>query len=382
MGLSPTSGLGGAGLGGAGVGGAGISKAAAAPAYVGPLDLVPGAVVAYSAARALSADMLGQDALTIIRDSDDASNTYSYDATTGEVDSAAIETFIGSTFNQTGETTEFSQDITLVSATGVKVGQRITGTGIPTDTVVIDISLAPVISISNAATASNSGVTLTFSRRGAISSLTDNSGNAKTATMATANQRPQFVASSFGTKPGMFFARALQQLLTTASITLPDGEYTTFIVAKDASDVYAIGINATAYSGAGEIFSVYTSDSAAEGNNWLASSDGEVATGAGGLATQIGADDPNGNIFDTAFEFGSSSFRMNGQARTSNTNFDRGIPGSISGAFAIGSIDAVDTSQTFTGYMVEILVYSGIMSDANRLAIRQNIATFYGITLS
>lgn len=63
------------------------------PAYVGPLDLVPGAVVAYSSARALSAAMCGQNGYTLFNGTD--TQAFAYNASTGLIDAAAIATFIG-----------------------------------------------------------------------------------------------------------------------------------------------------------------------------------------------------------------------------------------------------------------------------------------------
>jgi len=64
------------------------------PSYTGPLDVVPGAVVAYGQ-RAMAAANLGSPVYTIRRDSDDATQAFNSDATTGAVDPAAIAAFIG-----------------------------------------------------------------------------------------------------------------------------------------------------------------------------------------------------------------------------------------------------------------------------------------------
>lgn len=60
----------------------------ASPAYVGPLDLVPGAVVAYSL-RALSAAWRGQNVARLRRSSDNATMDFAADAVTGDFPSAA-----------------------------------------------------------------------------------------------------------------------------------------------------------------------------------------------------------------------------------------------------------------------------------------------------
>lgn len=88
-----SAGLGAAGIGGAGIGTGGLVKTYGS-AYVGPLDLVPGAVIAYDQ-RAPSADYLGQLYAKIRRDSDDATQSFNFDADTGEAPIAAIEAFYG-----------------------------------------------------------------------------------------------------------------------------------------------------------------------------------------------------------------------------------------------------------------------------------------------
>ena len=94
MTISPLAGIGSTGLSPVtGVGGAGLS-ASPASAYEGPLDLVPGAVVAYSV-RALSASLLGQNIFRLRRTSDDAEMDFAADATTGEAPVASITTFLG-----------------------------------------------------------------------------------------------------------------------------------------------------------------------------------------------------------------------------------------------------------------------------------------------
>ena len=64
----------------------------APPSYVGPLDLVPGAVVAYSQ-RAMAAAWVS-NAITIRRDSDDATQSFAT-TTNNAVDAAAVIAFLG-----------------------------------------------------------------------------------------------------------------------------------------------------------------------------------------------------------------------------------------------------------------------------------------------
>lgn len=82
--------------------------------------------------------------------------------------SAKVENFYGAhcfggPVTPTGTTTNTNFTITSMSSNaGIVVGMSISGTGIPASSVVASIDSATQITISKAATASNSGVTLTF----------------------------------------------------------------------------------------------------------------------------------------------------------------------------------------------------------------------------
>lgn len=62
--------------------------------YTGPLDIVSGAVIAYGQ-RALSSAMRGQPLYTLRRDSDDTTQEFSSDATTGDAPVSAMSAFVG-----------------------------------------------------------------------------------------------------------------------------------------------------------------------------------------------------------------------------------------------------------------------------------------------
>lgn len=81
-----------------------------------------------------------------------------------DVDSATPTLYSTTGFSYTGNTTIGSFDITGLSSTvGITNGMVVTGTGIPTGTVVTNPTLSPSsIEVSNAATSNNSGVTINF----------------------------------------------------------------------------------------------------------------------------------------------------------------------------------------------------------------------------
>lgn len=82
------------------------------------------------------------------------------------------------------------------------------------------------------------------------------------------------------------------------------------------------------------------------------------------------------HIFEAAWTFGSCSIRIDGTAISFTPDDVGGVPQTISLPLAIGG------DNQFLGSVVEVLLYPSVLSDANRLAIRQNIADAFGITLA
>lgn len=76
---------------------------------------------------------------------------------------ASTPTITQAAFTKTGDTTNGSNNIlNFANTTGLEIGQGISGTGIPASTTITAILSATSIQISNAATATNAGVTFTF----------------------------------------------------------------------------------------------------------------------------------------------------------------------------------------------------------------------------
>jgi hypothetical protein len=274
--------------------------------YTGPLDLVPGAVVAYSM-RAMTAGSTA-NAIRVRRSSDDAEQSFAL--VNNAVDTASVATFLGG---------------------------------------------------------SDPFVRTWF----------DLSGNSKDAGQATAANQPSWVSSGPNSKPSISWPAgpAVEKWLTTATdVTLPDGAYTVFVVMKGPDD-------------GGHIFSVATDDDSSyvelsANNSGVFTYEANDAANTGNVAkgvTDAVAFQTYG-LADVAWQFGSRNFRWNG-ATVSSTNNDSGgaIP-EIAYLLTIGGIRQ-PVSGDFDGEIVELLIYNGIMSDGNRLLLRQNIATYYGITL-
>lgn len=165
------------------------------PSYVGPLDLVPGAAsFAISASLALSVDFLGETVLVAKRDSDGTTMDSDADAVTGIAPQASIVAFAETTFNQTGDTEQDVADVVLVSGDGILPGQRVSGDGIQAGTIVAGI-VSNTVTLSLSATATASGVQLTFTRCARPDTVTDQSGNARDVSSPGITQEPVWDAS-------------------------------------------------------------------------------------------------------------------------------------------------------------------------------------------
>lgn len=146
--------------------------------YVGPMDLVSNIWFAASLGRAMGSTALGTPLCVLERDSDDATITPDSDPDTGLAPIATIEAFIPAGFTQTGDVVSGSDQVQLVSTTGVKVGQSISGLGIPAYTGVKTIVGGGVIQLSETATGNHAGATLTFGHILRCIDLKDQSENA------------------------------------------------------------------------------------------------------------------------------------------------------------------------------------------------------------
>jgi hypothetical protein len=326
----------------------------AAPSYEGPLDLVPGAAVAYGQ-RALSAARLGQPLFTLRRDIDDAELEFDADAVTGEAPVAAIAAWVGAAFTQTAATTIDSDVIVLVSSTGVHEGQPISGTGIQPGTIVLDVSEAPNIYISLPATATSGAVVLTFTRMATLAVWNDQSGNGEDlASLAPDNF---FYPTLQSGKPG-FQALTVNDIRASTTSSYPNSVATVFLVGSEDLEWYTT-----------------------VGDDYL-----DFSTGlSGGVFCNL-YNDPDGagiyidppaagvHLWDAAIEWGATNFRVDGATQAEIASNDGAAP----------PVALTETPMLRIGggkIFCESVIYPIRPSDPNRLAIGQNIATYYGITI-
>lgn len=199
---------------------------------------------------------------------------------------------------------------------------------------------------------------------GFASEWKDHSGNGYHVLAATNDDQPQFSASVTGGKPGLLSRVTLVSTLASvaADVTIASGAVTFFAVAKGVTytqfqpgDTPHIGTGASAYN--------YLVDGG--GNSAGAGYDGLV-------------DNTTFYLIDTAFEFGTNNYRKNGVTLTPGASYDNaGAPEAVQGTLRL----QVYPDDLEMGGLCEVLLYDGLLNDATRLAIRQNIAAYYGITL-
>jgi Alpha-L-arabinofuranosidase B, catalytic len=295
--------------------------------YTGPLDIVSGAVVAYGQ-RALSAAKRGSALYTIRRDSDDATHTYNSDATTGDAPAAAISSFIGG-------------------------------------------------------------------GNGFVATWTDQSGNGNDVAQATSANQPQWLSSfTGGSLPGLDFSVGGIRVLSGASpISLTSGGYSCFAVALMKDNLHGDELCGMNYENPGATgwfaWEMTVTPSITDYQYFVDIADGSGNRLGAFLQRLISSAVPLGSVvlYDAKLQGNADAsgqeIRFNGVSQTITLVGTAPAIGAISGIFNVGSDDILaNSSECFYGQIMELLIYDGLLSDADRLAIRQNIAAYYGITLS
>lgn len=297
------------------------------PAYSGPLDIVTGAVAAYSQ-RALSTANLGSPLYTIRRDSDDTTQSFSSDGTTGDAPVADITTFLGGA-------------------------------------------------------------------NGFIETWNDQSASAADASQATLSIQPSWVASANNSLPGIYFPNTggttpgpVFYLLSSNDLSFTSGGATVFAVVEVSSaNPYSNFIFATtnAVTNAGVDLVVPFGLPEAAGGFYcdIELNDGTEAAG-GDSAGPVASIPDQYALIEGAIAFGTWSIKVNGVALSQFDSSDTGALGAFNaGPITIGADGPAETlgADALLGTLQELIIYSGVVSDANRTLIRQNIATYYGITI-
>jgi hypothetical protein len=294
-----------------------IATITAAGAYQGPLDLVPGAVVGYSSARALSADMLGENGYMLRRDSDDAELAFAYDSETGLIDASAITAWAGgASFFKSWNDHAGSNAVVQATAAGQPAWD-----------------------------ASSVG-----SKPGVIFDSTSE----------------QFLA----TAGNVNFANGAFTIFIVCNIY--SGQDNHPLIAENAQESQAAGIlflytTAPGEEGGGIICS-------GDDENY------NNGNGFSGTFPQAKADSPIileavWNASTNILFINGESVAVSGLGYGSEN------PGSINARLAVGTSDAGTPTYFFEGEIVEIIPYPSVLTTEQRTTLRENIAAFYGITL-
>jgi hypothetical protein len=260
-------------------------------AYTGPLDLVPGAVVAYSM-RAMTAGSTA-NAIRLRESGGDTEQTFALANNT--VDLSAVSAFLGA----------------------------------------------------------NDGFSRTWF---------DQSGNGKDSTQTTAGFQPQWVTSVMNSRPGFISAGGSWDI---PELTFAGHGITVFAVIKTPGASAGNTIFAVEPTQSSDY--IYVEFASSSQCDFYDGTQGCGASYSGGL------DAATSYVADGAWEFGSHSLRFNGASQNQGSDFDSGVPDTITRVAALSPNSGVT--------ICELIVYDGKKSDADRLAVRQNIAAYYGLTL-
>jgi hypothetical protein len=212
----------------------------------------------------------------------------------------------------------------------------------------------------------------------------DQSGNGLDASQSTALSQPAWVASTSNGKPGLSFDGSL--FLVTNNISLPNSAFTIFALAKVE----------TVASGGGRIAGINGQDIGfPDGPDlWLeflgsgigleAGADGESFNSGNGGRYTLSPDAGTYYLFDTAWNDSSADLKANGAVLTKNSDYiyGDGNVGAINLPLVLGCDDPSSGGFGLQGQILEFYIFPAVLSSSDRTAIRQNIATYYGITLA
>lgn len=205
-----------------------------------------------------------------------------------------------------------------------------------------------------------------------LATWNDSSGNSRTLTGAS-GARPVYLTSGIGTRPALRFATA--DVMATADVSL-GAKFTLFAVQQwegtgSVSEVVAAQDDAGTPARHWQLQVKSSSQAAAIGFNSGAAAytDTAVSTPANATILEAVRTDSTIELFSNGVSDGNTL--VVGTAATPTT------------AITVGGRKATATTFTgfFNGKIARVILYAGVLSAADRLAIRQTLATRYGITL-
>lgn len=231
---------------------------------------------------------------------------------------------------------------------------------------------------------------------GFVAGWRDQSGGTSHVLQSTSANQPRWLANQFGSVPGVSFVKASEQRLSTiGNVTIPNGEYTVFVVqiaeqmtAGDQS--VAVGVNYDNFSSNNDPDIGVTNTSGGGGFGMSVtvdvSTDNEQTNNGGGTSDYI----PSGFastavVFDATWTgaFNSTTMSVNGDVKAIANDFGYDVTiGDIVGRLSVGAGDtSPGANRCYQGVLAEIILYPTVLSDLDRAAVRQNMAAAYGIVL-
>lgn len=194
----------------------------------------------------------------------------------------------------------------------------------------------------------------------------DQSGSGKNVTEATEAEQPLWSANAIGGKPGLVRTASAAGLVFSAASSFPNGGVTAFIVSRKGTFSF--------YSDADALIECVLDTSP-----YIDMRDNAGNEAGGGYGGGVIPQDAV-ILVDFVVQQASKDLKVNGTTVASDSNYDSGdsLESFEAGGFFGDGIALSGADSTF----VELLVYPSVLADADRTAVRENIATYYGITLS
>lgn len=199
-----------------------------------------------------------------------------------------------------------------------------------------------------------------------VSSWADLSGNSRTLSQTTANNRPAYNTAVVSGKPVVNFDGSNDAMLTTFTLAQPCHYF--MVWRYDSAYV----------SGNPRVFDGATGGAM----GFFRASSGQMALNAGGSNLSVNITDAEGQAFSVTeirANGASSSVLRNGTDRTGNpgTNIGSGSPNGIYlGVFGNGFSAPGDVS------FAEVLIYSSVLGASDSARVRAYLGTKYGITVT
>lgn len=223
---------------------------------------------------------------------------------------------------------------------------------------------------------------------GTVATWYDQSGNARNVSQGTRANQPTWLSSGPNSLPTISFDSSNNQRLNTASNVSLAAQLTIFTVFKNNSTSGTVfGSGVISSPGSGQFTSTFSSG----GTNGFRNLNvlGDAGSGNGPQLRSSPVNNTIGTYTLVDLLLDGTNIPYNGSIFLNGSNVtDAAVTGtagfsSFSYIYTVGANDDQGTGVGvfFSGEIVEHLLYLSGLTTGQRLSIRQNIATYYGITL-